>query len=302
VNVWGQRLLGLLFAGVGVWCLWFQLWLPGQLPKDEDFRALAKAIDEQAQPGDAVLLFPWWTEHARIFVPERVPVIGYIGSDSDDLENHPRVWVVAQPRLPRTDASAFHAAFDAKRTLVGAERSFGPLSLSLYQNGRASKVVFSAVDSLAGARVYVRAPDGNQQPCTWDGKQHRCPNGGVVAAQWHDIKFQPRRCVRFYPPGAANRLVAEFPSAPATTAWRLNAGMIWDRGWFHDRPLSVTQVEVEENGKRLGGLSIPPGLEGLQRTLTGGTPEGATVAVTVQADNPELRESCFELFGFAGAP
>ncbi len=299
MNGWGQRLIGVLLVAVGAWCLWFQLWLPAQLPKEDDFRALSQVIEAEAQPGDAVLLAPWWTEHARMFVPERVPVTGYIGSEADDLETHPRIWVIAQPQLPRAGMSAFHAAFDAKRTQVGTERSFGPLRLSLYQNGRSRPVVFSATDALAQARVYLQAADGSQQACTWDGAQHRCPNGGVATVEWHDIKFQPKRCVRFYPPGGSTRLVAEFTGMPEAAAWRLQAGMIWDRGWFHDRPLSVTYLDLESNGTRLGGVSIPPGLEGLQRTLTGGSAAGATVRVSVQAENAELRETCFELFGFA---
>lgn len=302
MNVWLQRALAALFAGVGAWCLWFQLWLPGQLPTEENFRALAQAVDAEAQAGDVVLLFPWWAEHARMFIPERVRVVGYQGSDGDDLETHPRIWVLGQPRLPGSGMAAFHAAFDARRTPVGETRFFGPLTLALYTNGRASKVAFSAVDSLASARVFLRGADGDERPCIWDGRQHRCQNGSVVAVEWHDIKFQPRQCIRFYPPGGSTQLVAEFAGLPATSSWLLSAGMIWDRGWFHHPGLTVTHIELKAGGQRLGGIALPPGLEGRQRTTISGTPQGTTVAMTSQSDNPELRESCVELIGFEKAP
>ena len=66
-----------------------------------DYQAVAAVLESEGKPGDVVLLHPWWTERARIYVPERVPVVGYQGSESDPLELHPRIWVLSQPRMDR---------------------------------------------------------------------------------------------------------------------------------------------------------------------------------------------------------
>ncbi len=104
---------GGILAAVAVGCLAFQLWLPSTHVAEADYAAVAQVLEREAQPGDAVLLAPWWTERARIFVPARVPVTGYQGSDGDDLERAPRVWVLSQPGLPRAGMDAFWAAFRA---------------------------------------------------------------------------------------------------------------------------------------------------------------------------------------------
>ena len=51
----------------------------------------------ERQPGDVVLLAPWWTERARIFVPEGLPVVGY-------AEGYRASWGAA---VGRTSAEVF---------------------------------------------------------------------------------------------------------------------------------------------------------------------------------------------------
>lgn len=98
------RALPLLELGglllVALLSLLFHLRLPGRLPSEGDYRAVAERLKAEARPGDAVLLFPWWAERARLFVPPEVPVYGYLGSDKDDLAAHSRIWVLGQPELP----------------------------------------------------------------------------------------------------------------------------------------------------------------------------------------------------------
>lgn len=299
MNLWAdtatrlKRWEGVALAVVAVLCIGFQLRLPGTLPGEADYRAAATVIDQEAQPGDVVLLAPWWLEHARTYLPERLPVVGYFGSEHDDLRLHRRIWVVSSPSLPKFSWSAFLDAFGPRRTEQGQERSFGPLSVRLYSNGRARPVLFSANASLASARVYLEGP-GGQQPCQFNGRSWRCGNGFEVAEALHELHFEPHRCVRFFPPGGAAKLVAEFADVPAASALQLVTGYIWERG--ASRTDSTTSVGVEVNGDAQV-TQLVPGIEKVYRTDRANTPAG-TVRVWVQADQQRNRDVCFELYAF----
>ena len=253
-------------------CLAFQLRLPGTNVDDADYQALATVLETEARPGDVVLLWPWWTERARRFVPLHVPVVGYQGSDGDDLLEHPRIWVVRQPSLPGSNPGAFAKAFNADRVEEGPARSFGNLELQPYRNGRHRPVVFSA----------TRSPG--------------------VAPEWHEVKFSPQRCVRLNPPGGPARASVEFANVPASTALRLEAGYTWDRGAFHSPGLSTTHVGVDVGGQTALTLDLAPGREGLLVASGPGTAAGATLQLWAQADNHELRDICVKLFALGTTP
>jgi hypothetical protein len=285
---------------VAVLCIAFQLRLPALLPSEADYEQVKAVLEAEAQPGDAVLLFPWWAERARLFAPERVTVVGYQGSDSDALEHHPRIWVLSQPDLPKSNEGAFEAAFSDRRTAIGGERTFGRLHLRLFQNGRYRAPTFSAVDLLPQASVYLEGPDGSRQPCAWDGRSHRCPTG-YVAVEWHEVHFQPRRCLRLNPPGGATRLVVELSNVPGADSFELLGGYEWDRGFFHDETHGDAFVRAEVNGMNATTIELPRGLEGLlRRDSSAAVPAGATVRIMSQAQNPHDRDICVEAYGHAG--
>ena len=291
---------------VALACLAFQLRLPGRFPEEADYRAVAGWLRAEARPGDAVLLFPWWTEKARLYLPPELPVYGYLGSDGDDLDAHPRVWVLGQPELPRADAEGFQAAFLPGRTIQGAPRRAGRLELTLYENGRHRPRRFVASESYARARVYLESPDGQRRDCAFDGRTHRCPGPPhlYVAPEWHEVLYQPRHCLWMHPPGGAQRLVAELDGVPGSTELRLEGGIIFEHAWPRSPRLSTTYVVVEDAAtrERLLEVAQPPGLEGVQkasRTLPPGEPR--TVRVWVQADNPESRQMCVELLALGEA-
>jgi hypothetical protein len=287
---------GLAIAVVALVCVAFQLRLPSQLPSESEYAEVEKVLAAEAQPDDALLLYPWWAERARTLAPEQLQVVGYQGSDDDDLETHPRVWVLAQPDLPRASMSDFMRAFGDRRTRIGEERSFGHLKLSLYQNGRTRPMRFSATDALANAQVYVEGPDGSRTPCRFDGRAHRCSNGGYVAVEWHEVHFQPRRCLRLFPPGGPGKMVADFSNVPQAESLSLYAGYIWDRGYFPDR--TATDIVAEVNGTGVASINIPAGREGLQRAVAGAVPAGSNLRVWTRAANADLRETCVELYTF----
>ena len=289
---------GLLLVALA--CLVFQLTLPSRLPTEADHRAVAEQVRAEARPGDAVLLFPWWTERARLYLPPELPVYGFLGSDGEDLDAHPRVWVLGQPELPRAGVSDFQAAFLPRRAAVGAPRHAGPLELTLYTNGRYRPRRFVASEAFARARVYLESPDGARRDCPFDGRVHRCPGPPhlYVAPEWHEIHYQPRHCLWMHPPGGPERLVAEFDGVPGGTELRLEGGLIFEYAAQRARHLSTTHFGVEDAASHASLLDIaqPPGLEGVlkaSRVLPPGGPR--TVKVWTQADNPDARQVCLDV-------
>ncbi|MEW5738581.1 MAG: hypothetical protein AB1938_06620 [Myxococcota bacterium] len=291
---------GAVALAVALWALGFQVWLPSTHVAESDYQAVAQVLAKEALPGDVVLLHPWWTERARIYVPEGLPVVGHLFSDSDDLVQHPRIWVLDQPRLPRNDEGGFEQKFLPSRTKTGDARDFGNLRLTLFTNGRYRPLAFSARALLPQLSVYLEGPDGSRQSCPWTGALHRCPNGKVVAAEWHEVHFQPRPCLRFDPPGGATKLVVELPPVPAADEVVLHTGYTWERAAYKDG-VTGSEVGLEVNG-RVAPLSVPAGVEALWTVQQPGAPEGAKVRAWVQAQNPHARELCLEVYGYRRAP
>src|SRR5262249_37272283 len=149
-------------------------------PSEADYRGVADALSRARAPGDAVLLHPWWTERARLFLPADLPVIGYLGDTADDLVDHPRIWVLANERLPRTPDANFRRAFLPDRPAADAPLRFGPLTLTPYQNGRARRVLLSTADAFDRLEVSVDGPGGTAQPCQRSGTRVRCPSDASV--------------------------------------------------------------------------------------------------------------------------
>lgn len=294
--------LGLaVLTTVGAGAFYFQLWLPGRLPDESAYRSVAAAIAKDALPDDVLLLHPWWAERARLFIPAAVPVVGYLGSDNDPLSSHPRIWVLAQPELPRFERRGFARQFLPGRTAIEPARRFGTLELSLYANGLYRPVVFSAVREYRSARVYLEDPARGRIDCPFDGKAHRCPGpeGLLVAAEWHELLYEPRLCLWMHPPGGSRRLVAEFPAAALGDRLVLEAGIVGEFAWGRHPERTPVRATVEDigSGNRLLELVIPPGLEGMQRVERAAPPSASRpMRISVQSQNAAARETCVDLF------
>ncbi len=289
-----------LVGVVAIACLIFQLWLPSTHVAESDYQAVAQILQTEAQPGDVVLLAPWWTERARVYVPSGLPVVGYQGCDRDALETHPRIWLLSQPSQPRAGLSDFMQNFGPGRTAQGDARAFGNLRLQLFTNGKSHPVVFDASERLPTARAYLQNPAGETRACEFDGHGFRCPQS-TVATEWHEINFAPHHCIHFNPVGSGLALTLEFSQVPAADTLALTAGYIWDRGYFHSPDIGEARLTLDVNGQR-SELPLPPPTVPLQRVEQQHTPEGATVKVSVTATNPNARDLCFELRGFRGTP
>lgn len=284
---------------VGLFALAFQLWLPTTHVAERDYTAVAEVLRAEGQPGDVVLLAPWWTERARIFVPESMLVVGYQGSDADPLTPHPRIWVLSEPRQPRAGIGAFETAFLPQRTPVGPSRSFGNLELQLFTNGRHRPLTFDGAAALAQASVFIESADGQRQPCQANGRGFRCANGKNVVAQWRDVHFAPYQCVVMEAPGGSNAVVVEF-NLPPTESLSLEAGYIWEYGSCKDG-CTPSQVVLESGGEARA-MELPLGDETMHRIEGGSLPQGGPVRVRFSSVNPSARVGCFVVRGTKGAP
>ncbi|MBJ6759215.1 hypothetical protein JGU66_00480 [Myxococcaceae bacterium JPH2] len=291
---------------VALLCLLFHFRLPGRLPSEADYRAVAERLRAEARPGDAVLLFPWWAERARLYLPPEIPIYGWLASDKADLSAHPRIWVLGQPELPRSDAAAFDAAFLPGRKAAGPTTHAGTLTLGLYDNGRYRPRRWVASEAFARARVYLEQQDGSRHECPFDGQAHRCPGPPYlyVAPEWHEILYEPRHCLWMHAPGGPQRLVAEFDDVPGGLGLRLEGGIIFEFAHSKDPRLSTAYLGVDDAAShaRLLEVPIPPGREGVQASeiiLPPGAPR--TVKVWVQADNADSRQVCLDVMALEPA-
>ena len=296
------RLLLALPAGalvlVALFGILFQIELPRAFPSDADYRAVARALSTARAPGDVVLLHPWWAERARLFLPAELPVVGYFGDTADDLIGHPRVWVLANERFPRMPDADFRAHFLPDRTALAPTQRFGPLTLTPYRNGRARKVLFSAGDSLEQAEVSVEVPGAAPVPCSHSGSSFSCTGGARAEIAWHEVLYQPVRCLFAIPPRGPSRLVLRFPEVPDAPELLLEAGISWEHAWKRER----SDVRLQLSGSAgVLHLRIPAGHEGFVQG-TAPQPAAGPLTLTMQTDDPHEREVCIRLRALGGPP
>ena len=293
---------GIALLVVALACVAFQLWLPSTHVAEADYQAVSQVLAAERQPGDVVLLVPWWTERARIFVPEGIPVVGYQGSDADSLERHRRFWVLSEPHQPRSGIGDFERVFLPSRNPLGEERRFGNLRLRLFQNGRHRPLAFSAADLVAQqqAQVYLEGPDGNRQPCAPIQGGFRCPNGRIVAKEWHEVHFAPYECVKLEAPGGPTRVVVEFNAPAAADQSSLTAGFIWEYGSYWDG-ITPGSIALEVNGAPQT-MELATRDELMHRIEGPAIPENARVRFWLSSQNPSARVVCVVMNGTRRAP
>ena len=213
---------------------------------------------------------PWWTERARLFVPERdCRSSGYLGSDARRPAAPPARLAAGRASAPATDEGAFEAAFSpVAHRRWDRERRFGNLSLRLYANGRHRPLALLGAGAAAtqGLRSTSRSPDGARQALPMERpRPTSCPNGKVVAVEWHEVHFEPlplpalRRARRSHAAGGGA------PPVPAADAVVLQAGYIWERAAYLQGTRHRQSVTPRGERRTRRRLSIPAGVERLAR-------------------------------------
>ncbi len=300
------ELVALVVAGL--LALVFHWRLPHTLPDEEDYRQVGKHLSAHARPGDAVVLQPWWTDRARLYLPPTLPLWSDVHNATRDYVEAERLWVLSQPLLPRSDAAGFARDFLPGRTPEGPPVRFGTLELTAYRNGRHRHEAFRATRAVASAQVYLEdLRSGERTSCPWDGKAHRCPGPShlYVAPEWREVDFAPLRCLWMHAPGGPVRLVAEFPDVPSSALLRLEAGIVGEHAVQKGPRVTPAHLGVDDaaTGEALLQLTLAPGTEGLERVDRPARPrEGPrTLKVWTQSDLAELRWDCLDVAAL-GAP
>lgn len=296
----------LLLVGAAAWGAVFQARLSGVHIPDADYEAAAEVLAREAQPGDAVLLYPWWTERARLFVPATLPVVGHIHSDGEPLEDHPRVWMLSAPHLPRADLARFEQLHMKDRTRVGDERSLGKLSLSLWKNGLYRPARFSAASELSRAQAWVESPGGAREGCSWTGRAFNCPRGLFLSVGWHEVDQVPRRCLFVRPAAGGAKLVLEWSdvSSAAGETLELEGGVAWESAARAGPEHGDVTARAEMPGASPVVLVSREGVEAFGRSAGPAASAAGPLRLTVSSPGGRDRDSCLGLFVRAprGAP
>ncbi|HZH04769.1 MAG TPA: hypothetical protein VEY30_13365, partial [Myxococcaceae bacterium] len=237
-----ERLL-LLASALAAWGFWW--WLPGRLPSEAGYEEVRSLLQREAKRGDVLLVFPWWAERVRLYAPPSVPVVGYLGSDEDDLEDFERIWVLGQPELPRARWTAFAERFLPGRKQEGDAWSFGSLRLSLYRNGRFRPPRASS-DAWAPSAAFVESPRVPPTACSMAADALRCTGSPAFATgpQWHEVRYRPLKCLWLHPPGGSARLTLQYPEVPEGSSAALEAGLIWEHAAQVEPGLSPVRVTL----------------------------------------------------------
>jgi len=171
---WARRLELAILLGCLAYAIWFWLRLPGQIPDEKDYRALQVAVQGEARPGDGAAVLPFWAEHAKVFL-HGIPVLTLPHlEDEPDAERYSRLWVVAQPDLPRSDARQSLEALAKRLAVVEGPRRFGPLELWLFAPRPGRAATYDFVAHAGDARV--------ESPVQ-------------LQTEWREFDFLPRRCI-----------------------------------------------------------------------------------------------------------
>jgi hypothetical protein len=190
-------LASLLFALV------FWIRLPWRLPDDRDYRAMFSAMQPEGRPGDALAVLPFWAQRAHTYL-HGAPFIAYPSLASEpDVERYRRLWVVAQPDLPYSDAGDTLRELDRKLQRSGETRRFGPLELVLYEPRPGRLATFDFRERVGEASV---SPEGTPR------------------LEWHEFDYLPRRCL--LAPGGASEAKFSYRAVPVSHGIRGGFGVL----------------------------------------------------------------------------
>jgi hypothetical protein len=115
---------------------------------------------------------------------------------------------------------------------------------------------------------------------------------------WHEVLYQPVRCLYVLPPSGGRTLSLKLPDAPAADALLLEAGITWEHAWIPGRSDVLLRLESPA-GTSIS--KIPGGREGFVRTETPAVAPGPwTLRITTA--NPHDRQTCVRLRALGGPP
>lgn len=266
-------------------------------PPPEAFPPAAALIRQRHQPGDLILLVPFYATRARELLGDLHPIAPRMPL-AEDLRKHQRVWVFGlfgEAEALREDAAR------AGLELLSSHQPSQGITVDLYQVKNPWRVTTDFVEAIERAKVH-HEHDGNNEPCQrWDEKNGQgglhgrwlCPHDSewfYVAPEWHRMGDHLRLCLWAHPP-SSGRLVITFPGVELT-------GHLFGRGGhtlnasLHAREKIHLDVEVSGQAPQRFDFA----LDEHWRPFALKTPQGrtGTVAFAVSTPDAGANHFCFE--------
>ncbi|MFO0726557.1 MAG: hypothetical protein U1E65_22415 [Myxococcota bacterium] len=268
-------------------------------PPAEVFPEAAAVIRKGYQPGDLILMTPFYATRAREQLGDLNPVAPR-NPVAEDFRAYRRVWVFGLFGEGRKLRPGF---LGAGLSLEEEAEPVPGITVDRYRVSLPWEVRYDFAQHLKEASVTHEYPDGKREPCaTWTDKNGQggpfgrwaCPHDAewfYVAPEWHYMGDHQRLCVWAHPP-SQGRLVVRFPNVPMTGHLYGHAG--------HTLNSSIYARERIDFDVRVGEAvdqRFEVRLEETWRTIALRTPETGTATVSFAVSTPDAGANhfCFAL-------
>jgi hypothetical protein len=250
------------------------------------------------QPGDLVLLVPFYATRAREYLGDLHPVATR-DPLAEDLAVHPRVWVFA------IDGEGAAVTADLLQAGLQSVRSEAPapgVTVDLLAVEHPWTVGYDFLRELRKARVFHEHPGTGNEPCArWDEQNGQggamgrwvCPHDGewfYVAPEWHYMDGVQRLCLWAHPPNGG-RLVIQFPDVPLAGTLVGRAGHTLN-ATKHARERIDLDVEISA-GEKVAVQRFAFGLEENWRPFAMALPAATTGTVSFAVSTPDAGANHF---------
>jgi hypothetical protein len=264
----------------------------------ESFAPAAEHLRAKYREGDAIFLYPFYATRGREYLGDLNP-LAVRDPLAEDLDVHPRVWVLAQ----YGEGVALREKFSAAGLKLLESTGQKGITVDLYETGARRKTTYRFRDHFKKASVY-HEKDGTNTPCvSWSetngqggalGGKWTCPYDQewfYVAPEWHRMGETPRLCFWAHPP-SQGRLVVRFPNVPLSGHLYGRAGHTLN-GSVHARAPIHFDVEVQPEPSQRFTFELTDYFEPfMMRTPSTGT---ATVTFAVSTPDAGTNHFCFDV-------
>lgn len=289
----GLALLGLVFTGgYGAY-----FWLTEDRgPGPAAVRAAAAVVRAEHRKGDLVVLAPFYATRAREYLGDLNPVAPR-DPLAEDLEVHPRIWVLGLFEAGDRVAADFEAA-----GLNRARRSEPApgVTVDLWTNPKTAEVRYDFLARLRDAKVWHEKGAERVACDQWKTDNGQggplgrwaCPydtDWFYVAPEWHRMGDHTRLCLWAHPPNEG-RLVMAFPDVPLTGRLFGHAGHTLNASRRARAPIDL---DVAVGGQPAQRFVIELSDTWRPFALSTATATTATVTFAVSSADAGINHFCF---------
>ena len=285
----------------GVLELLLHIWAAGRAPRFDDYKPLAKAVDDIRKPGDLIIMAPGWAEPPlrRALGDARMPLSDVARPDADGYPAAIEVSALGQRSAALaewTELSRIEAgAFEIRRLQNPAHKPAAFDFVGAVAKGRA-KVQLASTICPWNPKARLRTGGLAGHP-TFPRARFECggsPYYNVAATTIADQRWRPRRCIWAHPPDKGRPLTITFKSVPLGSEIVGHSGMYWvvER----QRLGAPVTIDVSVATSAIGSHTHRDG-DGWSRfvlPLGAHASSNADVTFTIRTPDNRHRHFCFE--------